>query len=506
MARLVIVSNRVGLPTQKAAQAGGLAVALRAALMERGGLWFGWSGRVADPGTTNSQRPEFLEKGSVRYALIDLSRQDYEDYYIAFANATLWPLFHYRLDMVDYRRSAFAGYLRVNRLFAQCLQPLLQTDDMIWVQDYHLIPLAIELRRLGMLNRIGFFLHTPFPPAGLMSALPGHEALMQAFMAYDLVGFQTDWDLHNFREYLIRTAPATVGSDGSIGAYGLVTRADTFPVSIEPDDWSGMAARANRMADTKRLLENLGDRTLTIGVERLDYSKGLPQRIEGYRMLLERWPEHRRNVVFLQIAVPSRSEVSLYRALRREIEGLCGRINGDFGEFDWDPIRYISRSYPQRTLAGFYRHARVGLVTPLRDGMNLVAKEFVAAQCEDDPAVLVLSSLAGAARELDAALLVNPFDRDAIAEALNEALTMSVEERRERWAVMITVLRRNTLSHWRDSFTRALGARPAASEPLALERLGALNTVSAQIESRTRQSAAAACVSRFGAETVDGVD
>lgn len=457
MSRLVIVSNRVSLPTQRAAQAGGLAVALRGALTQQGGLWLGWSDRLLE--TQEQKEPEVRVKGNVEYCLIDLNRNDYQEYYVNYSNGALWPLFHYRMGLMDYQREGFAGYLRVNKLFAETLAPRLHADDLVWVQDYHLIPMAAELRKLGVFNKIGFFLHTPFPPGDVMAGLPDHEVLLQGLVAYDLVGFQTNHDLRNFIKYAEDYGNATTTEDGTVTAFDARCRAEAFPISIDPDAWSKLARAGRNSVETKRLQESLAGRKLVIGVDRLDYSKGLPQRIDGYRLLLKRFEQHRREVTFLQIAVPSRSEVSKYRALRRQTEELSGAVNGQFGEFDWVPLRYLNRSFPQSTLAAFYRLARVGLVTPLRDGMNLVAKEYVASQDPKDPGVLILSKLAGAATELDAALLVNPFDRDAIAEALDQALQMSLDERLDRWNQLMGVLRRNTLNRWRDTFTRRLAAQ-----------------------------------------------
>ena len=453
MARLVVVANRVALPRERAGAAGGLAVALREALRRNGGLWFGWSGELSDQ---PSPTPQIVTAGKITYATLDLNAEDHRAYYLGYANSVLWPLFHYRLGLFEFKRDLFAGYLRVNAAFAAALAPLLRPDDVIWVHDYHLIPLAAELRKQGVQNRIGFFLHIPFPTTEVLTALPGHEQLVEALCAYDLIGFQTATDLRAFADYVVSEARGDMAADGTFMAFGRRGRAGAFPISIDTDEFARVAARAAGAPEMRRLGESLVGRALIIGVDRLDYSKGLPHRFEAFGQLMERWPEHRSRVTLMQVAPPTRGQVAQYRALRRELEGLAGHVNGKYAEFDWVPIRYLNRSFTRTTLAGFFRLARIGLVTPLRDGMNLVAKEYVAAQDPDDPGVLVLSRFAGAARELEAALIVNPFDIERMAEAMHHGLTMSLDERKARWSQMMEVLRRNTVVKWRESFLRAL--------------------------------------------------
>ncbi len=447
--RLVVVSNRVAVATDKKAQTGGLAVALNDALRENGGLWFGWSGKTAD---RTAMTPEITDAGNVRYATLDLGEDDFDDYYNGFANRALWPLFHYRLDLTNFTNQNHAGYFRVNSMFASKLAPMIEPDDLIWVHDYHMIPLAEELRRAGITSRIGFFLHTPFPAAEILTALPSHANLVRGLCAYDIVGFQTVNDLRSFHDYILHEAGGVVHPNGQVEAYGRKLIARVYPIGIDTEEFAHAAQQAGRSAQVKRLRESVGDRTLMIGVDRLDYSKGLVERFDAFSLMLERYPSERGAVSLLQIAPPTRSEVPEYQELRLELETHAGGINGRFSEFDWMPIRYLNKSYNRDTLAGFFRECRVGLVTPLRDGMNLVAKEYVAAQNPRDPGVLLLSRFAGAARELDAALIVNPFDLDSTAEAMARALTMPMEERLERWRSMMEVLKGNTLSDWRDSF------------------------------------------------------
>jgi len=319
-----------------------------------------------------------------------------------------------------------------------------------------MIPLGASLRRLGVDNPLGFFLHIPFPAPEVLTTLPVHEALARSLFAYDLVGFQTGNDLQAFQDYVEREAGGQVDDDGTIRAYGTSVRAAPFPISIDP---RAVAARAVRAANTRqatRLRDSLSGRQLIIGVDRLDYTKGLVHRLDAVERLLETRPQHRRGIVMLQIAPPSREDVPEYRRLRDELDARIGRINGRFAEPDQLPVRYTNRRFRQETLFGFYRASRVALVTPLRDGMNLVAKEFVASQDPEDPGVLILSRFAGAARELDTALIINPFDVDQIVDALDQALGMSVEERRARWEPMMSWLKEHDVHVWRESFLKTL--------------------------------------------------
>ncbi|MBW3550313.1 MAG: alpha,alpha-trehalose-phosphate synthase (UDP-forming) [Proteobacteria bacterium] len=452
MSRLVVVSNRVATPDES--RAGGLAVALQAALEETGGLWFGWSGRI-DPEQSGQVHEQ--ENGHIRYVTVDLSEQDHADYYNGFANRTLWPLLHFRVDLVDYSRETYAAYGRVNALFADKLAPLLQEDDTVWVHDYHLIPLAKLLRERGVRCRLGFFLHVPMPSSDLLAALPDHGRLFDGLSSYDLIGFQTDRDLERFQDYVRLFGRGHVVESGVIEtARGRRLRAGAFPISIDTAGIAEQAARAVGMASVKRLAASLSHRQLAIGVDRLDYSKGLPERFRAFERYLERHPSQLGELTFLQIAPVSRGDVEEYRTLRIELERLAGHINGTHADPDWTPMRYVNRNYPHASLTGYYRLARVGLVTPLRDGMNLVAKEFIAAQDPEDPGVLILSSFAGAAREMDSALLVNPYDLDGVADTIASAVDMSLGERRERWQTMMTRLQTHDITAWRRDFLTAL--------------------------------------------------
>ena len=468
MSRLVVVSNRVSLPTERAQRAGGLAVAIREALERTGGMWFGWSGETPDAPSAQATR---VTRGKVEYALIDLAPAEFEGFYNGYANSTLWPLFHYRLGLVKFQRADFRTYLAVNARFAAALVPLLKADDVIWIHDYQLLPLAGELRKLGVANRIGFFLHIPLPGIDTLAVLPGLGTLMRGLAGADLIGFQTARDLQNFRDFVRQEASGTIGMDGLVTCFDRRLEAGAFPIGIDAANFTALAEKAVAKPDCRQLLQSLGSRKLMIAIDRLDYSKGIPQRFEACEELLRGHPEHRGGVDLVQIASPSRSEVASYRDLRREIDRLSGRINSAFSDLNWTPIRYLARTYPRPALAGFCRLARVGLVTPLRDGMNLVAKEYVAAQDPADPGVLVLSRFAGAAAQLTSALIVNPYDVDQCAEAMHRALTMPLDERKQRWRAAMHVVERSDVRAWWTSFTTRLrngrgnGSGTAPSRP-----------------------------------------
>jgi trehalose 6-phosphate synthase len=458
--RLIVVSNRVGIP-DGAARAGGLEVSIRPALKKRGGVWFGWSGKVADqePGPA-----ETVTHDNVSYVTVDLQREDYEEFYNGFANRVLWPILHYRLDLAEFKRRDLGGYFRVNHFFADNLEKFLRPDDVVWVHDYHLIPLAKSLRDRGHKNKIGFFLHIPCPPPEILTALPNHERLVPALCQYDVVGFQTEVDANNFSRFLSEEVGLRPAGDNTFIYDGRLVRIGVFPVGVETEAFSRLARRAVGSAFVGEVLSSMVGRAMIIGVDRLDYSKGIPERMEAYEKLLTNFPEWQGLVTYLQITPRSRTDIEEYADLARHVGETVGRINGAFGEASWTPLRYVNKAHSRTALAGLYRSARVGLVTPLRDGMNLVAKEYIAAQDADDPGVLVLSRFAGAARECGAAVLVNPYDSEGVAIAINRALSMSLEERRMRHAANFRVLLENDLKHWAERFLGLLEGPDSAAE------------------------------------------
>lgn len=449
MSRLVVVSNRVPSPKVGEPQAGGLAIALRNALTACGGLWFGWNGQVK---STPQQSPRSTHSAGIDYATLALTRPEHRDYYLGYANEVLWPVFHFHLGNMDFRREYQHAYRSVNERFAEALVPLLEDDDIVWVHDYHFIPFGGDLRARGVRQRLGFFLHTPFPSYNLIRALPGYRDRLAELCQYDLVGFQTRDDELAFEESMARTFGSGCVVDGAVRLGDRIARTGVYPVGVDVEEATELASRAVTATRVRRLIHNLDDRDLIVGVDRLDYSKGLPNRVRAFATLL-RDHEHRRgHTVLMQIASPSRIAIPEYNRLRRQLERLCGHINGNYGYLDWVPVHYLNRTFARASLMGLYRAAQIGLVTPLRDGMNLVAKEFVAAQNPQSPGVLVLSELAGAARELDGAIQVNPYDVDGIAAGLDTALAMPLAERRQRHEQMMETLRRNSIQRWHQRF------------------------------------------------------
>ena len=461
MSRLVIVSNRVA-DLRQSQQSGGLAVGLADALKERGGLWFGWSGETVDKPT---EEPAIEQLGKVETVSLPVARRDFSEYYAGYANSVLWPLFHYRLDLVDYRPSYFKGYQRVNRLFAKVLIRSLKSDDVIWAHDYHLIPLAAQLRKLGCRQRMGFFLHIPFPPPELLAASPNHAELVDALLQYDLVGFQTQTDANNFRRYVEQHTDAQTAPDGSFSVGGRTVRVDRFPIGIDVEAFRKMAETPQEDVRIDTMRRHILGRRQIIGVDRLDYSKGLPERMKAFERLLALKPELEGKVSFLQIAPPTREDVTAYAQIREELEHLTGSINGRLADFNWTPIRYIHRSVPRETLAALFRASQAAFVTPLRDGMNLVAKEYVAAQDPAEPGVLVLSQFAGAAEEMREALIVNPYDVDDMARSLSRALEMPLAERQERHQSLLASISRQDAKAWMRSFLAELERSAATPLP-----------------------------------------
>lgn len=456
MSRIVVVSNRT---PGKGPAAGGLAVALRKTLAEREGFWFGWSGKLVDDPAPSAK---FQDIDGLAVAQIDLNSDDHHAYYAGFSNSILWPSFHLRLDLATSEAHWYEGYRRVNQQFARALLPLLKPDDIIWVHDYHLIPLASELRSLGARNRIGFYLHIPFPTTDALYAIPHHQELMRDLSRYDLIGMQANRDVTAFTEFAEHQTPSTLsGSPLKSVDFGR-TEVAAFPIGSDPDAFARLATSPAAVKMIRRMDRSLQDQQLILGVDRLDYSKGLPQRVEAYEKLLANDTRFRRQVHMLQVAPPSRDTIKEYQATSDALDAICGRVMGRFAEPDWQPLTYVKRAYGQPSLAGLYRLARVGLVTPLRDGMNLVAHEYIGAQDPDDPGVLVLSRFAGAAEIFEDAILVNPFDTDETAEALRMALDMPRDERIARWQTLMAAARKHNVEDWSKDFLERLAPASTA--------------------------------------------
>ncbi len=461
MARVFIISNRVATP-DSGLHAGGLEVVLKATLKNHPCVWMGWSGE-----TGPQPRVRTLHKGNNTYIVSDLTEEDFDEYYNGFANRVLWPILHYRLDLAEFTRRDLTGYLRVNEHFAAELDKVLEPDDLVWVHDYHLLPLAKALRQRGRHNRIGFFLHIPMPPPEILTAMPNHERLIPALLHYDLVGFQTDGDSQNFARYLASECGMPAHIPRRIGVDDRTMRVGSFPVGIETREFSRRARRAVRSEFVRSVRASVPG-ALMLGVDRLDYTKGITLRLDAFERFLMANPKWHDKVTFAQITPKSRSAIHEYAQMEREIDTAAGRINGTYGNVSWTPLRYVNRPYTRTALAGLYRLARVGIVTPLRDGMNLVAKEYVAAQDASDPGVLILSRFVGAAAEFEDALIVNPYDPEAVGAAICRALEMPLEERIERHRKLYEALCDNDIRHWGDRFLTELTGYDMTGSPRAI--------------------------------------
>ncbi|SIO00323.1 trehalose 6-phosphate synthase [Bradyrhizobium erythrophlei] len=479
---LVVVSNRVSRGKANEPMTGGLAAALLPVVEESGAIWVGSSGRVRD-GNQKEPFAEIEALGAGALAMLDLPAAHYGGYYEGFANSALWPALHSRADLIHACHDDYLSYREVNAFMARALLRFQKPDTAFWVQDYHFLSLGAELRDLGITQPVGFFLHTPWPTRAVIGGVPHHRDLIEAMLAYDLIGFQTEEDCENFLTYVQCDLDLAV-HDGVVTSRHGETRAAVFPIGIDPEKFAQLAAKASTHPDVSRLRRSLNGEKLAIGVDRLDYSKGLVNRIRAFDRMWTLQPQLRRTVSLLQIATPSRGAIEAYGNLQSEVAKLVSDVNGSHGEVDWTPIRYLNKGYGQAVLAGLYRTAQVGVVTPLQDGMNLVAKEYVAAQNAADPGVLVLSKFAGAANELDTALLVNPHDIDGMARTIAIALSMPLTERRMRWEAMITKLRSHTIQDWFADFVDALQDTqsdrevigPITAEQPALRSLRSINS------------------------------
>lgn len=438
MGRLICVSNRVMTPDQTTTS-GGLAVALSAALRQSGGVWMGWSGRVSD------EQGAEVQSGAFTSITLDMSQAEHDGGYLGYANSVLWPIFHNRLDLARFDRDFYSAYVSFSARLADDIAARVETDDTIWVHDYHFLLLGEQLRARGVTNPIGFFLHIPMPPAEAFLAIPEFRALGASLGAYDLVGLQTTSDVGNAIGCLRRSNGAQLLPSGRLSINDARFELARAPVTIDVKDFAPPVASL-RAAGVRRVL----------GVDRLDYTKGLPQKFRGFARLLEVYPQFRKSTVLAQIAAPTRASVEVYADIRQELEGISGAVNGAYGDVDWVPIHYVHRAVPRKRLGALYRSAVVGLVTPLRDGMNLTAKEYVASQCPDDPGVLILSSFAGAAEDMREALLVNPYCIDDIADTLARALTMPLAERIDRHQALMTAVGARDSGMWAADFVRHL--------------------------------------------------
>ncbi|HTO77457.1 MAG TPA: trehalose-6-phosphate synthase [Thermoanaerobaculia bacterium] len=480
---LVVVSNRLPFALTREDGAwrvepgsGGLVTALRPVLEGRGGRWIGWSGAVAEdlPDARAALRASG-ERFGYELVPVPLTASERDRFYHGFSNEVIWPLFHDLLSMCRFDPEYWRAYEAVNRRFAAEAAKDARPGDFFWVHDYHLLAMAGELRRLGVSSRIAFFLHIPFPPLDVFLKLPWRFPVLQSLLSYDLVGFQTIRDRRNFLQCVRLLLPGArfsgKGAVMSVRWEDRDVRVGTFPISIDARALERRARQPEVVAKAASLRADETGRRIVLGVDRLDYTKGIAQKLEAFRRLLETSPELRGNVTLVQIAVPSREEIRGYREHRTAIERLVGEINGTFTRSGWVPVHYLHRPLEGPRLSAYYLAADVALVTPLKDGMNLVAKEYCATRVSKD-GVLVLSEFAGAAAELQrAALLVNPYDVEGVADALRRALDMPRAEQRARMSRLRRTIRERDIYHWLDAFLRAAISRDLAEFPRVADYL-----------------------------------
>jgi trehalose 6-phosphate synthase len=479
--RLAVVSNRLpvvlghdddGNPTVHNGS-GGLVTAINPVLRDRGGLWIGWLGRSEEECEQIPSLQQLLEKAGVEIGhdleTVGLSEEEIQKYYYGFSNAILWPLFHDLLSKCRFDPSFWQAYQKVNAKFACKVANLTSDKDFIWIHDYHLFLVGRELNRLGANRSTGFFMHTPFPPLDIFLRLPWRATILHAMLDYDLIGFQTVRDRRNFIQCVRSLVPgARVSGRGQVAAiktHEHEVRVGVFPISIDFQEFAGLADSQDVAEKAWLIHESHPNRKIMLGVDRLDYTKGIPERLLAFANALERYPELRGQISLIQVVVPSRREVEEYEALKQEIEQLVGQINGQFADMSWTPVHYVFRSLDRTELTAYYRTSEIMLVTPLKDGMNLVAKEYCAASIEDE-GVLILSEFAGAAAQMkDGALLVNPHDIEGIADAIHQAFFMDKQERGSRMRRLRESVQRNDIFRWVDSYLRTAIAKDLRDFP-----------------------------------------
>jgi trehalose 6-phosphate synthase len=487
--RLIVVSNRLPFVFRRADAghwhaepgAGGLVTALLPVLRHRGGIWIGWTGAVDEPGDLGGELAEVGADAGYTLMGVSLTAAEVRNFYEGFSNEIIWPLFHDMQMLCNFDPAYWRSYCEVNRKYARAVHDVARAGDFVWVHDYHLMNVASELRGLDAECRCGFFLHIPFPPPDIFLKLPWRMELIVALLQFDLIGFQAARDRRNFLQ-CVRALIKGVDVEGrgqvvQVMAGGRRVRVGNFPISIDFNAFMRHATAPEVAARAKELHTLLPKRTLILGVDRLDYTKGIPLRLRAFRDVLKRYPDLRERVSLIQVVVPSRQDIPEYRDLKTEIEQLVGEINGGFVDpGGWVPVWYVYRSLSRLDLLAYYRAADIALITPLKDGMNLVAKEYCACSIEED-CTLILSEFAGAAAQLGrAALLVNPCDIEGVADAIHQAYRMDERERRARMRSMRRSIRDNDVFRWVDSFllaaiTKDLRAFPQPENYVADEEM-----------------------------------
>lgn len=475
--RLLVVSNRLPFVLSRGADgglvsrpgSGGLVSALLPVLRDRGGVWIGWPGIADHDPDVDTALAAATGKAGYQLAPVMLGAEDVAGFYHGFSNEVLWPLFHDLSSLCNFDPAYWRSYGEVNHKYAQVVLAHARTDDFVWVHDYQLLLLAAELRRGGLAAPLGFFLHIPFPPLDIYLKLPWRFTLLRALLDFDLLGFQTLRDQRNFLQCVRSLLPAArVMQRGRLVRIdGHEVRVGSFPIGIDAAAFQCQARSATVIAAAEALRAELPQRELLLGVDRLDYTKGIPLRLDAFRTALRKYPELQERVTLIQVVVPSRDDIPQYRDLKTRIEQLVGEINGEFTRpGGWVPIHYVYRALDRLDLVAYYRAAHIALVTPLKDGMNLVAKEFCACSVDGD-GVLILSEFAGAAAQLQhGALLVNPYDVEATADVIRQACTLPQSERRRRMAALRRSVRRQDVFRWVNDFLEAAIARDLGAFPL----------------------------------------
>jgi trehalose 6-phosphate synthase/phosphatase len=477
--RLITVSNRLPIVLSKKddrweieAGSGGLVTALVPVLRDRGGLWIGW------PGTTEENTPSDLHRLLYKagrqfgYGLVPvvITAQEKERFYYGFSNEIVWPIFHDLQTLCNFDPAYWEAYQSVNLKFTDTILRHSLPSDYIWIHDYHLMILGDMLRERGLESSLGFYLHIPFPPLDIFLKLPWRVQILRGLLGFDLIGFQTLRDRRNFLQCVEKMVPdAKLDGDGQVVTIEVgqrAVRAGVFPISIDFRDFARRAKSKDVEEAAWYIHESLPERQIVLGIDRLDYTKGIPYRLEAFRNMLERYPDLHRKVTLLQVVVPSREGIPKYNALKTDIERLVGEINGRFTQPGWVPVHYIFRSLGPVELVAHYRTAEIALITPLKDGMNLVAKEYCASTV-DEKGVLILSEFAGAAAEFqEGALLVNPYDIEGVADAIREAFYMAPGERRSRMRRLRREVEEFDIFHWVDSLLRAAFAKELKHFPV----------------------------------------
>lgn len=461
MEKLLIVSNRLPINIGKRAgklnfqtSVGGLVTGLGPVHKSKKSLWIGWPGVTLDK-FKEEEREEIFEKfASKNLAPVFLSEEDIEDYYHGFCNETIWPLFHYFPEFTVYNKNYWESYVRVNKAFCEVIVEVAEVEDTIWIHDYHLMLLPKLIRNKMPDATIGFFLHIPFPSFEVFHLLPWRKEIMEGLLGADLVGFHT----YDYVKYFLSNVRRILGYDHTLGEITLsnrLVRVDTFPMGIDYDRFARVESDPKVQREIKMIHKRVGERKIILSIDRLDYSKGIPQRLEAFDTFLTNYPEFRQKVTLIMVAVPSRTEIESYILLKKQVDELIGRIDGMHGTIGWMPVWYLYRSIPFHTLLSLYRIADVALITPLRDGMNLISKEFIATKT-DGKGVLILSEMTGAAKELGDALIVNPNNKEEIAESIKKALVMSEEEQIKRNRNMQSRLQRYDIHRWVNEFMGGL--------------------------------------------------